>query len=71
LPRYAVPVFIRVDAEIDVTGTFKMLKGELRQQGFNIGSIEGPVFVMKSGEKAYSVLDNAYLQKINNAEAGF
>jgi len=71
LPRYAVPVFIRVDAEIDVTGTFKMLKGELRQQGYNIGSIEGPVFVIKSGEKAYSVLDNAYLQKINNAEAGF
>ena len=48
-----------------------MLKGELRQQGFNIDSIEGPVFVMKSGEKAYSVLDNAYLQKINSAEAGY
>ncbi len=71
LPSYAVPVFIRVDAEIDVTGTFKMLKGELRQQGFNINAIEGPVFVMKSGEKAYSVLDNAYLQKINSAEAGY
>lgn len=71
LPSYAVPVFIRIDAEIDVTGTFKMLKGELRQQGFNIDSIEGPVFVMKSGEKAYSVLDNAYLQKINSAEAGY
>ena len=71
LPSYAVPVFIRVDSAIDVTGTFKMLKGELRQQGFNIGSIEGPSFVMKSGEKAYSVLDDAYLQIINRAEAGF
>jgi citronellyl-CoA synthetase len=71
LPSYAVPVFIRVDSAIDVTGTFKMLKGELRQQGFNIDSIEGPVFVMKSGEKAYSVLDDAYLQTINRTEAGF
>lgn len=71
LPSYAVPVFIRIDAEIDVTGTFKMLKGELRQQGFNIDLIQGPVFVMKSGEKVYSVLDSAYMQKINSAEAGY
>ena len=71
LPSYAVPVFIRIDTEIDVTGTFKMLKGELRQQGFNIDNIEGPVFVMKSGEKTYSVLDAAYLQRINSAEAGY
>ncbi len=71
LPSYAVPVFIRIDTEIDVTGTFKMLKGELRQQGFHIDSIEGPVFVMKSGEQAYSVLDNTYLQKINSAGAGY
>ena len=71
LPNYAVPVFIRVDPEIDVTGTFKMLKGELRQQGFNIDRIEGPVFVMKSDEKTYSALDQAYLEKIGNAQAGY
>ena len=71
LPNYAVPVFIRVDAEIDVTGTFKMLKGELRQQGFNTENIDGPVFVMKNGEKTYSPMDQEYLEKINNAEAGY
>jgi citronellyl-CoA synthetase len=71
LPTYAVPVFIRVDAEIDVTGTFKMLKGELRQQGFNTENIDGPVFVMKNGEKSYSPMDQDYLEKIKNAEAGY
>lgn len=71
LPSYAIPVFVRIDPEIDVTGTFKMLKGELRQQGFNIDRIDGPVYVMKNGASDYSDLDHDYLQKINAASAGF
>ena len=33
--------------------------------------IDGPVFVMKNGEKTYSPMDQEYLEKINNAEAGY
>ena len=29
LPKYAVPIFLRIQGEIEVTGTFKMLKGDL------------------------------------------
>jgi hypothetical protein len=33
LPRYAVPVFVRVMKRLDYTGTFKIQKGRLKAQG--------------------------------------
>ena len=35
LPKYAVPIFLRIQSDIEVTGTFKMLKGDLREQGYD------------------------------------
>jgi hypothetical protein len=71
LPAYAVPVFLRVDDDIDVTGTFKMLKGDLRKQGYDIDQINGPVYVMKNGESIYTRLEADYVDQLNNASAGF
>ena len=71
LPSYAVPVFLRIDEDIDVTGTFKMLKGDLRKQGFDIAQIDGPVYVMKNGDTSYSILEADYVEALNNANAGF
>lgn len=71
LPSYAVPVFLRLDEDIDVTGTFKMLKGDLRKQGYDIAQIPGPVYVMKNGETSYSPLQADYVDALNSASAGF
>ena len=71
MPAYAVPVFIRVQPEIDVTGTFKMVKGDLREQGYNITSFEDPVYAMLPGSDAYQPLDEEMLAKVRNGEAGF
>jgi len=71
LPSYAVPVFLRIDEDIDVTGTFKMLKGDLRKQGYDIGQIEGPVYVMKNGTSVYAELEADYVEALNSASAGF
>ena len=71
LPAYAVPVFLRIQGDIDVTGTFKMVKGDLREQAYHIDQFDDPVFVMKSGEQVYSPLDADYLQQIKAAQAGF
>ena len=71
LPSYAVPVFLRIDEDIDVTGTFKMLKGDLRKQGYDIEQISGPVFVMKNGESVYCSLEPDYVELLNSANAGF
>jgi citronellyl-CoA synthetase len=71
LPSYAVPVFLRIDEDIDVTGTFKMLKGDLRKQGYDIEQIDGPVYVMRNGESVYTSLDAEYVNALNTASAGF
>ena len=41
LPRYAVPVFVRVMKQLDYTGTFKIQKGRLKAQGVDPGKRVG------------------------------
>ena len=71
LPAYAVPLFVRVQPDIDVTGTFKMVKGDLRKQAYNMEEISDPVFVMKQGQSNYETLDDGYLATIRAGQAGF
>ena len=71
LPSYAVPVFLRIQPDIDVTGTFKMLKGDLRKQGYDINMTDDPIFVMKSGESTYNPMDSDYLALIRDSGAGY
>lgn len=39
LPRYAVPIFVRVAKQLDYTGTFKIQKGKLKQEGVDLEKI--------------------------------
>ena len=71
LPPYARPVFVRVQSEIEVTGTFKMVKGDLKREGYDIAGIDDPVYVMKPGSATYEALDSDYLETIRNGTAGF
>ena len=68
---YAKPVFVRQQSEIDVTGTFKMVKGDLRREAYDITQIADPVFVMKPGSDSYEPLDAEYLEVIRAGGAGF
>lgn len=40
LPRYAVPIFLRVVTELEKTGTMKLQKGKLRAEGIDLDKIE-------------------------------
>ncbi len=71
LPPYARPVFVRVQSEIEVTGTFKMVKGDLKQDGFDISKFDDPVYVMKPGSATYEALAPDYLTAIRDGAAGF
>ena len=71
LPAYAIPVFLRIQQDIDVTGTFKMVKGDLREQAYDIGKFDDPVFVMKHGEDSYARLDDDYLAVLSSGNSGF
>jgi fatty-acyl-CoA synthase len=57
LPAYAVPVFLRLQAELDVTGTFKQRKPTLVAEGFDPARIADPLFVSGAGEASYRPLD--------------
>jgi citronellyl-CoA synthetase len=71
LASYAQPVFIRLQADIEVTGTFKMLKGELRKQGYDPSAVSDKLYVMKPGSDHYQVLTKAYYKKIREGSAGY
>ena len=65
LPSYAVPVFLRIQPDIDMTGTFE----DLRKQGYDINMTDDPIFVMKSG--AATPMDSDYLALIRDSSAGY
>ena len=44
LPDYARPLFLRIQSQIDVTGTFKQKKVDLVRQGFNPAATSDPIY---------------------------
>ena len=66
LPAYAVPVFLRLQAGLDVTGTFKQRKPTLVAEGFDFARVADPLFVAGAGELAYRLLDAAAMAAIGS-----
>ena len=71
LPAYARPVFLRVRTGFDLTGTLKMVKGELRKEGYDQRIVKDPLYVMKPGSHVYETLDAAFAARIDAGAAGF
>jgi citronellyl-CoA synthetase len=71
LPSYARPVFLRIQPEMDTTGTFKMVKGDLRKQGYDLDQVEDEIYVMKPGSDLYELLDADYAALIKSGKAGY
>lgn len=49
LPPYARPLFLRLQPEIEITGTFKLRKVELVKDGFNPATVPDPLYVLEGG----------------------
>ena len=71
LPAYARPVFVRIQPEMDTTGTFKMLKGDLRKEGYDLDQIDDPVYVLKPRSDTYELLDTVFAATLRAGEAGY
>jgi citronellyl-CoA synthetase len=56
---------------MDTTGTFKMVKGDLRKQGYDLEQVGDPVYVMKPGSERYEPLDAKFLARIKAGDAGY
>lgn len=59
LPPYAQPLFVRVRANLDVTGTFKHQKVALRNAGFDPAHIEEDLYFRDGAAQAYVPLTSA------------
>jgi len=71
VPAYARPLFLRHITEMDMTGTFKMKKGDLREQAYHPDKCTDAIYVLKPGSTKYEPLDEAFHQKIMAGDAGY
>ncbi|RLU02066.1 MAG: long-chain-acyl-CoA synthetase [Ketobacter sp.] len=68
LPAYAVPLFVRVRDEHEITGTFKNRKVELKKEGFDPELSADPVFMLDPKAEAYVPLTPDHFQQIQRGE---
>ncbi len=59
LPAYATPCFVRIQREAEVTGTFKLRKVELQQEGYDPAKVGDPLFVRDDAARSYVPLDTS------------
>jgi len=71
LPPYARPVFLRLQPELGTTVTFKMVKGDLRKEGYDLTQISDPVYVLKPRSDIYEPLDQAFLALLQSGQSGY
>jgi hypothetical protein len=57
--------------EMDTTGTFKMKKGDLREQAYHLNKCPEPLFVLKPGSDKYVPLEEDFYQVIMSGDAGY
>jgi fatty-acyl-CoA synthase len=64
LPSYARPLFLRLQPELEVTGTFKHRKVDLVEEGFDPARVTDPVLFFDVERGAYVPLDGALHARI-------
>ena len=68
LPKYTIPVFIRIAKEIEITGTFKYKKNDLAKDGFDPSLVKDKLYVASSEKNMFVDLNDNLFQKISNRE---
>jgi acyl-CoA synthetase (AMP-forming)/AMP-acid ligase II len=71
LPPYAVPLFLRFRPELEVTGTFKQVKGALRGEGFDPAKVKDPVYVMLPRSEHYDRMTDTLAKEIAAGQIPF
>lgn len=71
LPNYARPAFVRIQQAAELTGTFKLRKVELQQQGYDFGASEDTILFRDDSRRAYLALDGKALARIESGEIHF
>lgn len=68
LPAYACPRFLRIQEKMETTGTFKLQKVQLVEEGFNLLKISDPLYFMDNLKKSYVPLTKELYDQIMSEE---
>lgn len=71
LPKYSIPIFIRIREDLEITGSNKIRKSNLKNQSFKIGTINEPIYYWDSSKRKYLELDNLTYQSILEGKKEF
>ncbi|MHA1987569.1 MAG: long-chain-acyl-CoA synthetase [Promethearchaeota archaeon] len=71
LPKYSIPIFIRIREELEVTGSNKIRKSNLRKEGYNVSEISEPLYIWDSSQKQYTELNATKHQEILKGKLNF
>lgn len=71
LPIYAQPVFVRIQREVATTGTFKLVKGDLRKQAYHMDRVSDQLYYLPPREQRYRVFDQGVYQSVIDGTAGY
>ncbi|MFW0787211.1 long-chain-acyl-CoA synthetase [Gordonia sp. CPCC 206044] len=63
LPRYAVPLFVRIVDHLEHTSTFKNIRVDLRKQGYR-DTGDDPLFVLRGAPATYQEFELAHLDDV-------
>ena len=68
LPAYARPVFVRIRAALDTTGTFKHRKDELMREGYDPAATKDAIYFSDPQEQNYVRMDAALFSRIRSGQ---
>lgn len=68
LPSYAVPLFLRVMNEAPLTGTFKLKKVDLQQDGFDPSKIKDKLYFLDQKSGKFVVLDRKIFEDLDSGK---
>ncbi|XP_064107714.1 long-chain fatty acid transport protein 1-like isoform X1 [Macrobrachium nipponense] len=68
LPSYARPLFVRIVKELEKTGTYKLKKVKLQEEGFNPSTIQDCLYFLDGKQKSYVPLTADLYNKIITGE---
>jgi acyl-CoA synthetase (AMP-forming)/AMP-acid ligase II len=68
LPAYARPVFVRVQQAMDTTGTLKLKKNELRDEGFDPRVVADPLYFRHPQQAGYVPLTAELFEQIERGD---
>ena len=68
LPSYSQPAFVRIKPELELTGTFKMTKTELKSTGFNPELVDDPIYFREQGQASYVPVDKPLFDRIQSGD---